>query len=96
MTKYRIIEKKGEYTSIYNLFREITSAPEELSKQENIYIPRYIVQEYHHPVSITEQGNYYEHTNLVIGVKDVKEFNNLEEAKKFKRELALEEGIVVE
>jgi len=50
-----------------------------------LYVPRYIVQKL-----VTEGSEcYYEYT-------DKKEFTNLTEARRYKRDLELEDGIVIE
>lgn len=102
MSRYRILEKKGEHKTVTVLDRsgvgygspngEVfdTSIGE---YEKDVYIPRYIVQEH---------NNYHGFPEGIKGIlyqsdyKDLKEFNNLEEAKKYKRDLELEEGIVIE
>jgi len=89
MTKYRIIEKKGEYKPAHlwsGEYLKIHGAPKE---DQLIYFPRYIVQE------IIYKGMYF-WVLMLEELKDLKEFTNLEEARKFKRDLELEEGIVIE
>lgn len=112
MSKYRILEKKGEYklsTASQSPFA-VSLLPSgdrplgPMSYPMTEYIPRYIVQsltDYPPEVdfnSILKDPNCL---SLIEGyepkqIKDLKEFNNLDEARKYKRDLELEEGIVVE
>jgi len=98
--KYRIIEKKGfiEKKEIIKIEETCSSHPlgEKCyldvckDKYQNInvetYIPRFIVQERDY-IPLDFQLYIY---------KDIKEFTSLEEARKFKRDLELEDGVVIE
>jgi len=92
MNEYRIIEKKGEYKTVSKRVPIIPfSLPlggmpiidiiEEVV-ETTTYIPKYIVQKGIVPVC--------------HGWDDLKEFTDLDEARKFKRDLELEDGIVIE
>lgn len=91
---YRIIEKKGEWKEetinvrCYEHFgvryghgcycKEI---------KQNIYTPKYIVQEYQDNKGNPLQTTYW---------KDLETFIDLDKAREYKREMQLEEGIVIE
>lgn len=60
-----------------------------------VYVPRYIVQG---ETIVPGNGDLLDCFDCVDKMifADLKEFNNLEEAKKYKRDLELEDGIVIE
>ncbi len=103
MSKYRILEKKGTYKTITVLDRSgvgyglpdgrtfDTSIGE---YEKEVYIPRYIVQEYTYVDDGAMGGGLY--TPPTLGWIDLKEFTALVEARKYKKELELVEGIVIE
>ena len=83
MSKYRIIEKRGTYTKQYRLGYYCS---DEIITTDT-YISRFIVQEY---ILMNEEktlANFY---------RDLKEFNNIKEAREYKRDLELDLGIVIE
>ena len=97
MTKYRIVEKKGEYKSAKEVYGERAITKECVDHafthmcagctKKDIYVPRYFVQ------------SHIPNLNGLITVeswRDEKEFTDLTEARDYKRELELEEGIVIE
>ncbi len=88
MSKYRIIEKNGEYARLVN-----TQDPNNFIE---LYTPRYIVQQIGktqtHKLSSGWKAVVIESTES----KDLKEFNDLIEARKYKRDLELDDGIVIE
>lgn len=90
MKQYRILEKKG---TIKNPCKHTASECNGLSrccKEE--YIPRFIIQE--------TGGKPEREPALWLGFAyqwfDIKEFTSIEEAREYKRNLELEEGIVIE
>lgn len=104
MNKYRIIEKKGEYKNVMYppssdgcVGHYCCSCGETV----NEYIPRFIVQESENTAELLGGQMVGSHIMPVTCVfnsvfKDLKEFNNLEEAKAYKRDLDLEAGIIIE
>lgn len=88
MNYYRIIEKTGSYGTVddtrANCCGEYTGTEDGCSKC-TMYIPRYIVQEF-------KQGfNWYD-----LNYNNLKEFNDFNKAKEYKRKLELgNDGIVV-
>lgn len=80
--KYRILEVEGEYR-IHKYYNEL-----ELESTITKYIPKYIVQERLPPHPLDTHGQVIKHENL-------KEFTNIEEARKYKRELELKNGGIV-
>lgn len=98
MSKYRILEKKGEYrnvccghgTGLGVLFCD--SLIPTCNNRDKRHISRYIVQEWE---SSVPQGGYV-HIPDHDSYKDLKEFTSLEEAREYKRDLELDEGIVRE
>jgi len=107
MSKYRILEKTGtkEFiktkpdSCIDNCPRVKTKlgkmmlscAHLELTNNTK-YIPRYIVQEEITNIDSVNMLSGYAYNEW----KDLKEFNNLEEARQYKNDLELEEGRVIE
>lgn len=88
MSKYRILEKKGHTDK--KIKYDVIISPhrvEKVGKEVEVYIPRFIVQ---------KRFINYEIEAIAIIYKDLKEFTSLEEAREFKRDLDLEEGIVRE
>jgi len=96
MKNYRIIEKKGEIKTI-----QYPDSPNgcyghyccSCGEIEEVYIARYIVQQ---KLPTHYSGNGLVPIDNQYMYKDLKEFNNLNEAKKFKRDLDLETGIIIE
>ena len=98
MTQYRILEKKGtqqEKCCGHRQHFDWVDCTYCLTKDTcdnwySAYIPRFIVQEF----------TGYEYPSGYVGntpqYKDLKEFTSLDEARAYKRELKLEEGIVRE
>jgi hypothetical protein len=84
MSRYRIFEKKGTYEKCQSTIRGCPSCDENGNK----YIPRYIVQE-----NFTGEYRKYGYSEAW---QDRKEFTDLDEARKFKNDLELEDGRVVE
>lgn len=88
MTKYRILEKEGAYTSPKQIAKDKGQSDyNSYTDQLNVYIPRFIVQVY---------NSGFPENELHLEWKDLKEFTSLEEAREYKRKLELKEGIVVE
>lgn len=86
MNRYRIIEKKriNNNTCLGHNGKYFT---QDHGCGCYRYIPRYIVQE-----AIYNKIDGLSHYTC----KDLKEFTNLEKSRKYKRDLELEEGIVIE
>lgn len=87
---YRIIEKEGRYEKLpEELFLESNIS----KKLKDIYIPLYIVQKLASEVFCDFCDR---ETQLKYMYKDLKEFNDLELARKYKRSLELKDGVVIE
>lgn len=98
MSKYRILEKKGTYEVIpYICSKTMCCGPNDckenhfysivgktINKDGKYYIPRYIVQQ----LTLSQY--------CVPTFVDLKEFRHLEDAREYKRDLELEDGIVIE
>jgi hypothetical protein len=90
MSKYRILEKKGTREKIPE--GVLRPAGKVAFPDGTYYIPRFIVQEESTSTNFFPSGK----VSRIAGYKDLKEFTSLEEARAYKRELELEEGIVRE
>lgn len=104
MKKYRIIEKKGEYKefsfveeySCYDHFGVMVAyncncKNKLVTKKE--YTPKYTVQEICKTCEIPGCLVYHKYMYMY---KDLKDFNDLDEARKYKRDLELDDGIIIE
>lgn len=102
MSNYRILEKKGTYKPIGYFCGSCICPGIETCKNPNIYsvtgrvnregqayIPRFIVQE--KEIIFEDDGSTPDWE-----WQDLKEFTSLEEAREYKRDLELDEGIVRE
>lgn len=92
MSNYRIIEKTGTYTGKITqtlvhpgVVSHHCNNPSEY-KYIKEYIHRYIIQSFNGVCTYPNQD----------GWKELKEFNILEEARAYKRDLELADGIVIE
>lgn len=88
MSKYRILEKKSikkELVTKYYTNYSIHGEEYEVPYTELVDVRRFIVQEL-----IDSTNVFYDE------YKDLKEFTNLDAARKYKRDLELEDGIVRE
>ncbi len=88
ISKYRILEKEGLYTVCNACLKAYLN---QRCEHDNLYIPRFIVQEEKREIKRSIYGS-----EIYKTWADLIEFQSLEEARKCKRSLELKDGIVIE